>query len=41
MKSILFSILLLSVLGGCAQKGFDQGSYDRQNKAAEKSLESL
>jgi len=41
MKIVLFSIVMLSVLSGCAQKEFDQRSYDRQNKAAEKSLDSL
>jgi len=28
-------------MGGCASKEFDQKSYDRQNQAAEKSLNSL
>jgi len=41
MKIALFSIVMLSLLAGCAQKEFDQRSYDRQNKAAEKSLESM
>lgn len=41
MKIVMLSIVLISVLAGCAQKEFDQRSYDRQNKAAEKSLDSL
>jgi hypothetical protein len=39
---ILFLVLAsLVLLGGCASKEFDQRSYDRQNKAAEKSIDSL
>ncbi len=41
MKVLLCSIIMVSVFAGCAQKEFDQRSYDRQNKAAEKSLDSL
>ena len=41
MRISFLVITCLFLLGGCASKGFDQGSYDRQNKAAEKSLDSL
>lgn len=41
MKYLLLSFFIALILGGCASKGFDQRSYDRQNKAAEKSLNSL
>ncbi len=34
-------ILALTLLAGCASKAFDADSYERQNSAAEKSLESL
>ncbi len=37
----MLSIVVISILAGCAQKKFDQRSYDRQNKAAEKSLDSI
>ncbi len=40
MKSVKFVILalaIISVMAGCASKS----SYERQNKAAEKSLDSL
>jgi len=39
---ILFPVITCLILfGGCASKEFDQRSYDRQNKAAEKSIDSL
>lgn len=41
MKVLFLSTLAALVLAGCASKEFDQRSYDRQNKAAEKSLDSL
>lgn len=41
MKIVILSIVTISILAGCAPKEFDQRSYDRQNKAAEKSLDSL
>ncbi|MEA3372215.1 MAG: hypothetical protein U9Q62_00865 [Campylobacterota bacterium] len=41
MKIIYFIVALSIFLSGCASKEFDQRSYDRQNKAAEKSLEKL
>lgn len=41
MKVLFLSTLTVLVLAGCASKEFDQRSYDRQNKAAEKSLNSL
>lgn len=41
MKYLLTSLFIASILSGCASKEFDQRSYDRQNKAAEKSLKSL
>ena len=41
MKTLLSTLFIALILGGCASKGFDQRSYDRQNKAAEKSLDSL
>lgn len=41
MKMTFLIFVALTVLGGCASKGFDQRSYDRQNKAAEKSLNAL
>ncbi|MFC2074255.1 hypothetical protein ACFLR3_03285 [Campylobacterota bacterium] len=41
MKIAVLSVIVISILAGCAQKEFDQRSYDRQNKAAEKSLDSL
>lgn len=39
--SLGFAMIMISILTGCASKEFDQRSYDRQNKAAEKSLDSL
>lgn len=41
MKMIIFAVVTIIALSGCASKGFDQRSYDRQNKAAEKSLDSI
>lgn len=41
MKSLLTALFIALLLGGCASKEFDQRSYDRQNNAAEKSLDSL
>jgi len=44
MKNLIKMVLLvvlMSIVSGCASKGFDQESYDRQNKAAEKSQNSL
>lgn len=41
MKTVLLVIISLLLMGGCASKEFDQKSYDRQNQAAEKSLNSL
>ena len=40
MKLVLL-IMSAFLLFGCASKEFDQKSYDRQNKAAEKSLNGL
>lgn len=41
MKIVVISLLTIIALSGCVSKEFDQRSYDRQNKAAEKSLNSL
>ena len=41
MKLIFLMLIAFVMLGGCASKEFDQRSYDRQNKAAEKSQDSL
>jgi len=41
MKALFFIALTALILTGCASKGFDQRSYDRQNNAAEKSQDSL
>jgi hypothetical protein len=41
MKGLIFLVLGLIILGGCAKKGFDHESYERQNRAAEKSHKSL
>ena len=41
MKVIILAIITLAIFAGCASKEFDQRSYDRQNRAAEKSLKSL
>ena len=41
MKLIYFILAFSLFLSGCASKEFDQRSYDRQNKAAEKSLDKL
>jgi len=41
MKMLFLIFVSLVVLGGCASKEFDQRSYDRQNNAAEKSLNTL
>jgi uncharacterized protein YxeA len=41
MKTVIFVVLSVIVFAGCASKEFDQKSYDRQNKAAEKSLKTL
>lgn len=41
MRSIYFILAITLFLSGCASKDFDQRSYDRQNKAAEKSLDKL
>jgi len=41
MKVIVLVIITLAVFAGCASKEFDQKSYERQNRAAEKSLRSL
>ena len=40
IKTIVFMLIASAVLAGCASK-FDQGSYDRQNNAAEKSQNKL
>ena len=40
LKPILLILVLGAFFAGCASK-FDQASYDRQNKAAEKSQNSL
>jgi len=40
MKILVLSVFVMLMVG-CASKEFDQRSYDRQNKAAEKSLKSL
>ena len=40
MKLIYLSLFIALFISGCASK-FDQRSYDRQNDAAEKSLNSL
>ncbi len=41
MRISFLVLTCLLFLVGCASKEFDQGSYDRQNKAAERSLDSL
>jgi len=41
MKIAILVVVSTILLAGCASKEFDQESYDRQNKAAEKSLNSL
>ena len=41
MKTILYSLIIMILFSACAQKEFDQRSYDRQNKAADKSLNSI
>jgi len=41
MKIIILTIVSMIFLAGCAEKKFDQKSYDRQNNAAEKSQNSL
>lgn len=41
MRILFLGLTCLLLLGGCASKEFDQRSYDRQNKAAEKSIDSL
>lgn len=41
MRLLFSSLLTLALLGGCACKNFDKASYERQNEAAEKSLNSL
>lgn len=41
MKVLLLAALATMILAGCASKEFDERSYDRQNKAAEKSQDSL
>ena len=41
MKIVLLSVISIMIFTGCASKEFDQKSYDRQNKAAEKSLNKL
>jgi len=41
MRILFLMSLATLILSGCASKGFDQRSYDRQNRAAEKSLNSL
>ncbi|MEA1918559.1 MAG: hypothetical protein U9N52_01860 [Campylobacterota bacterium] len=45
MKIITLFLVAGALFGGCASKpkkaSFDQHSYDRQNSAAEKSLNSL
>ena len=41
MKVLFLVAFAGLILVGCASKEFDQRSYDRQNKAAEKSLDSL
>lgn len=41
MKRVMLVIISLGLLAGCASKEFDQKSYDRQNMAADKSLNAL
>ena len=41
MKWLLITLVSLLLLAGCATKKFDNEAYERQNKAAEKSLDSL
>ncbi len=41
MKSVIFALLAVAIMAGCASKVFDQDAYDRQNKAAEKNLNTL
>ena len=41
MKTVLLTVMSMVILAGCASKEFDQKSYDRQNQAAEKSLNNL
>jgi len=41
MKVIIFTVAVIIALSGCASKKFDQNSYDRQNRAAEKSINTL
>jgi len=40
MKPIYLFLVITIIFSGCASK-FDQGSYDRQNEAAQKSLDTL
>jgi PBP1b-binding outer membrane lipoprotein LpoB len=40
MKLIYLFLLISMIFAGCASK-FDQRSYDRQNDAAQKSLDTL
>ena len=40
MRYILL-LLTITFFSGCAQKEFDQRAYDRQNSAAQKSLDTL
>jgi len=41
MRWTIVLAMVLIIISGCASKEFDQKSYDRQNKAAEKSLDKL
>jgi uncharacterized protein YxeA len=41
MKTVFLTVISMMILAGCASKEFDQKSYDRQNQAAEKSLDKL
>lgn len=41
MKPIYLFLVIAIIISGCASKKFDQRSYNRQNDAAQKSLDTL